>query len=151
LRSAHKVMGLQNHGSPKTKSYLDVGPMGSHKIYYKGEGGGFSQVWAVVNLVNLVSPSCMWLVFAPKVLQQYTNHLVLLLRMHVWVSEACQFFLVSSRSSNTPFYPSKVLWIKECDEDSLFFCCLLFRVHIWIPQRVRSTSQQFIQGFIFKH
>jgi hypothetical protein len=31
----------------------------------------------------------------------------------VWVVEACQFFLVPSRSSNTPLYPSKVLQAKE--------------------------------------
>jgi len=40
-------------GSPETKSHLDVG---SHKIYYKGEGGGFPQVWAVVSLVNPSRP-----------------------------------------------------------------------------------------------
>jgi hypothetical protein len=26
-------------GTFETKSHLDVGPMGSHKVYYKGEGG----------------------------------------------------------------------------------------------------------------
>jgi len=31
-------------GSPGTKSHLDVGPMGNHRVYYKGEGGGFPQV-----------------------------------------------------------------------------------------------------------
>ncbi len=30
--------------SPGTKCHLDVGLMSSHKIYYKGEGGGFPQV-----------------------------------------------------------------------------------------------------------
>jgi len=52
-------------GSPRTKSHLDVGPMGSHIVYYKGEGGGFPQVRAVM---NLVSSSCPWFVLAPKVL-----------------------------------------------------------------------------------
>jgi hypothetical protein len=27
--------------SPGTKCHLNVGPMGSHRVYYKGEGGGF--------------------------------------------------------------------------------------------------------------
>jgi hypothetical protein len=31
---------------------LDVGLMERHKVYYKGEGGGFPQVWAMVNLVS---------------------------------------------------------------------------------------------------
>jgi hypothetical protein len=52
-------MGPQSCGSPnfgnliKTpKCHLDVGPMARHKVYYKGEGGGFPQVRAVVNLVS---------------------------------------------------------------------------------------------------
>ncbi len=39
--------------SPRTKSHLDVAPVERHKIDYKGEGGGFPQVWAVVSLVCL--------------------------------------------------------------------------------------------------
>jgi len=50
-----------------------VGPVGSHIVYYKGEGDGFPQVRA---MVSLVSPSCPWLVLAPKVLQQCINQLV---------------------------------------------------------------------------
>jgi len=37
-------------GSPGTKSHLDVGLVERHRVYYKGEGGGFPQVWAVVSL-----------------------------------------------------------------------------------------------------
>jgi hypothetical protein len=43
-------------GSPETKCHLDVGLMGRHKVHYKGEGGGFPQVWAMVNLVSLSLP-----------------------------------------------------------------------------------------------
>jgi len=43
-------------GSPETKSHLDVGFMERHIVYYKGEGGGFPQVQAVV---SLVSPSLL--------------------------------------------------------------------------------------------
>ncbi len=39
-------------GSLGTKSHLDVGLVGSHIVYYKGEGGGFPQVRAVVSLVS---------------------------------------------------------------------------------------------------
>ncbi len=39
-------------GSCGTKCHLDVGLEERHKVYYKGEGGGFSQVWAVVSLVS---------------------------------------------------------------------------------------------------
>ncbi len=63
-------------GSPGRKCHLDVGLVKRHIVYYKGEGDGFPQVWAVV---SLVSPSCPWLVLAPKVLQICTNHFVLVL------------------------------------------------------------------------
>ncbi len=47
-------------GSPKTKNHLDVAPEKKRKVYYKGEGGGFPQVRAVVSLVSsrlpVVSP-----------------------------------------------------------------------------------------------
>jgi hypothetical protein len=46
-----RIMGLPL-GSPRTKCHLDVGLVERHKVYYKGEGGGFPQVRAVVNLVN---------------------------------------------------------------------------------------------------
>ncbi len=39
--------------NPGTKCHLNASPMARHKIYYKGEGGGFPQVQAVVSLVNL--------------------------------------------------------------------------------------------------
>jgi len=63
--SHSKVPGVKNH--------LDVGPVASHRVYYKGEGGGFPQVRTVV---NLVCPCYPWFVLAPKVLQLCTNHFV---------------------------------------------------------------------------
>jgi hypothetical protein len=57
-RFARKVMGPQsrgslNFGSLGTKCHLGVDPMARHKVYYKGEGGGFPQVRVMVGLVNL--------------------------------------------------------------------------------------------------
>jgi hypothetical protein len=52
-------------GSPGKKSHLDVASVESCKVYYKGEGGGFPQVRAVV---SLVCPCCPWLVLTPRVL-----------------------------------------------------------------------------------
>ncbi len=115
---ALKVVGVQTMGilglplgSPETKSHLDVALVERCKVYYKGEGGGFPQVRAVV---SLVCSSYMWLVLAPKVLQLCTNHFVLVLCRSVWVIETCYFFLVPSQSSSTPLYPSIVLWGREC-------------------------------------
>jgi hypothetical protein len=39
-------------GSPGKKNYLDVAPVESCRVYYKGEGGGFPQVQIVVSLVS---------------------------------------------------------------------------------------------------
>jgi hypothetical protein len=39
-------------GSLGTKCHLDVGLVKRHIVYYKGEGGGFPQVRAVVSLVS---------------------------------------------------------------------------------------------------
>jgi hypothetical protein len=100
-----------SYGSPRTKSHLDVVPVESYKVYYKGEGGGFPQVQA---MVCFVSPNCPCFVLPPKMLQLCINHFVLVLCKSVWVIEACHFFLVPSRSSSTPLYPSKVLRTKEC-------------------------------------
>jgi hypothetical protein len=60
-------------GIPGQKSHLDVGLVERCRVYYKGEGGGFPQVRAVV---SLVCPCCPWLVPAPKVLQLCTDHFV---------------------------------------------------------------------------
>jgi hypothetical protein len=60
-------------GSPGTKSHLNVALVERRRVYYKGEGGGFPQVRAVV---SLVCPGCSWLALTPKMLQLCTNHLV---------------------------------------------------------------------------
>jgi hypothetical protein len=66
------ILGLP-FGSPKTKCHLDVGLMERHKEYYKGEGGGFPQVWAVLSLISLSLP-----VACPSIksVQLCTNQLV---------------------------------------------------------------------------
>jgi hypothetical protein len=43
-------------GGSGTKCHLDVAPVESCKKYYKGEGDGFPQVQAAVNLVSLKLP-----------------------------------------------------------------------------------------------
>jgi hypothetical protein len=48
-------------GSPGTKCHLDVGLVKKDRVYYKGEGGGFPQVRAMVSFVSsnlpMVHPS----------------------------------------------------------------------------------------------
>jgi hypothetical protein len=51
------ILGLPL-GSFETKSHLDVAPMESCRVYYKGEGGGFPQVRAMVSLrLHVARPS----------------------------------------------------------------------------------------------
>jgi hypothetical protein len=54
--------------------------MAKHRVYYKGEGGGFPQVWVVVSLVSLCLP-----VVRPytKVLQLRINQLI------IWFVQVC--------------------------------------------------------------
>jgi hypothetical protein len=115
-------------GSPKKNSHLDVASVESCRVCYKGEGGGFPQVQVVV---SLVCPCCPWLVLAPRVFQLYTNHFVWVVCRPVWMSEVCQLFLVPSRSSNMPFYPSKC-----CELGSVLRLLLLplfsTWAHIWV-------------------
>jgi hypothetical protein len=61
-KSSHKVTSPEslkspnfgNFGTPRTKCHLGAGPVARHIVYYKGEGGGFPQVRA---MVSLMSPS----------------------------------------------------------------------------------------------
>jgi len=114
-------------GSPETKSHLDVDLMERHRVYYKGEGGGFPQVRA---MMSLVSPNCSWLILVPKVFQLCINHLVLVLCRSVWVVDAYHC-LVPSWSSSTPLYLSKC-----CKPGSvpqlLAFPLFFVWTHIWV-------------------
>jgi len=55
--------------------------MAKHRVYYKGEGDGFPQVRAMVNLVNLCLPVAHPCI---KVFQLRTNQLVVwFVQVHV--------------------------------------------------------------------
>jgi len=130
-------------GVPGKKSHLDVGFVASHRLYYKGEGGGFSQVQAVV---SLMCPCCPWFILTPKVLQLCTNHFVWVVCRLMWMNEVYQLFLVPSQSSNTPLYPSKC-----CELGSVpgFFPLSLSSTwtHIWILQRVGNASTNIMKYY----
>jgi len=123
-RESHLARFWDSHsGVPGEKNHLDVASVERCRVYYKGEGGGFLQVQA---MVNLVCSCCLWLVLAPRVFQLCTNHFVWVVCRPVWVSETCQLFIVPSRSSNTPLYPSKC-----CELGSVLQLFLLPLLSIW--------------------
>jgi len=69
---------------------LGAGHVAKHRVYYKGEGGGFPQVWVVVNLVSL----CLLVVrLCTKVLQLRTDQLV------VWFVQVCVSNWIACQSS----------------------------------------------------
>jgi hypothetical protein len=136
-RESHLVRFRDSHlGVSEKKSHLDVGSVASHRVYYKGEGGGLPQVRAVVSLMYLC---CPWLVLAPRVLQLCTNHFVWITYRLVWVSEACKLFLVPSWNSNTPLYPAKCCELKSVPR-LLPLPLSSTWTHIWVFQRVESAS-----------
>jgi len=122
--------------SPETKCHLDVGLVERHRVYYKGEGGGFPQVQVVVSLVSL---SCSWFVLTPKVLQLCTNHLMLVLWRFVRVLK-----LVNSSSSH-PRALARLSTPPKCYEPRsmprlLILSLFLVWTHIWIPEGVGNAS-----------
>ncbi len=119
--------------------------MANHRVYYKGEGGGFPQIRVVV---SLVCPCCPWLVLGTRVFQLCTNHLMWVMYRYVWVSEACQLFLVPFQNSNMPLYPSKC-----CELGSVprLLPLLLFSTwtHNWVLEGVGSASYGDLLGLMY--
>jgi len=138
-------------GSPGKNSHLDVASVESCRVYYKGEGGGFPQVRAVV---SLMCSCCPWLVLAPRVFQLCTSHFVGVVCRPVWVTKACQLFLVPFRYSNPPLYPSK-----GCELGSVFRLLLVPLLstwaHIWAPLRswecVILRNINYLVSYLIKH
>jgi hypothetical protein len=96
-------------GVEREKSHLDVGFLANHRVYYKGEGGGFPQVWAVV---SLMCSCCPWFVLAPRVLQLCNNHFVGCVQARVNEWRLSTFPSPVLELQHTPL-PFKVLWARE--------------------------------------
>ncbi len=63
---------------------------------------------------------CLCLALAPKMFQLCTNQLVVLvLCRSVWMNDCLSFFLISSRSSSTPFYPQSATSQEACPNSLL--------------------------------
>jgi hypothetical protein len=138
-------MGPQNHGSlsygnfgiptweSRDKWHLGAGPVVKHKIHYKGEGGGFPQVRAVLSLMNLVNPFCPWLIYALKCYNYALTNLLFGLCRSMWVSEVFVNLL-----SPIPKLQHTLLPLKCCNltnvPNSFSFCCLHLSTHNWVHQ-----------------
>jgi hypothetical protein len=118
------ILGLPL-GSLETKWHLGVSPVAKHKVYYKGEGDGFPQVWAMVNLVSSNLP--MVHLSTKNVLAMHEPTCYLVLCRFMWVSDCLSFFLVPSQSSNMPLYPQSAVSQKVCP-NSLLLRCFHFKL-----------------------
>jgi hypothetical protein len=78
LKVYKKIMGIQNNKNPNLRNFgtpdlrvlgkmtFGLAPMVNQKKYYKGEGGGFPQVRAMMSLVNLcMFMACLCIKSAP--------------------------------------------------------------------------------------
>jgi hypothetical protein len=102
--TTHGVHGLLLIG---IKWHLSVGPVARHKLYYKGEGGGFPQVRIVASLVSPCLPMVCPCTKSALAMHQLTYCLVCA-GLHEWLI-CLSLFLVPFRSFNTPFYPQSVV------------------------------------------
>jgi hypothetical protein len=96
-------------GSPGKKNHLDVVSAERRRQYYKGEGGGFPQVRAVV---NLVCPCCPWL----SQHQRCSNYA--LTTLCGLCASPCEWISLSILPSPIPELqhaplPLQVLWARE--------------------------------------
>jgi hypothetical protein len=98
-------------GSPGTKCHLDVGLVKRHKVYYKGEGGDFPQVWVVV---SLVSPSLP--VAHPSTKSAQTMHYLTCSLVCVGLCEELKLFTLPSPHLRAPTRPST---LKCCELGSV--------------------------------
>ncbi len=78
---------------------------------------------------------CPWLVLAPKVFQPCANQLVCWFCAGLldWVN-CLTFFLIPSRSSNTPLYPSKVLKVGSVLRDPNLFAVSIPILRLSLPR-----------------
>jgi hypothetical protein len=92
---SHRSPSCENFGTligePETKWHLGASPVASHKVYYKGEGGGFPQVRAMVNFVSSSSlVACPSTKSAPTM---YQTTCCLVLCRSMWVIKCLSFLL----------------------------------------------------------
>jgi hypothetical protein len=64
----------------------------------------------------------------------------------VWVIKCLSFFLVPSRSSNTPFYPQSAMSQKMCP-NSLFFRCFTSNSHLSLSRSLGVRQSHYIIFF----
>jgi hypothetical protein len=121
-------------GSPKTKWHLCASLVAKHRVYYKGEGGGFPQVQSMVSLVSLYLPMVR---LCTKVFQLRTNQLVVWF-VHVRVNNWCLslFLIPIPNFQHTPLPPPPFKCYELGSVPRLLTLPLFSpQTHIWVYQR----------------
>ncbi len=144
-------IGFQSCKNPnfenfRTKWHLGATPMAKHKEYYKGEGGGFIQVWAVVSLVNLcLSMACH---MHQKCSNYALTNLLFGLCRFVWI-----IYLLVTHPSPHPGAPTCPSTLKMCcklrNVPQLFILPLfsLLDSHLNLSRRLRVRHEHWISPF----
>jgi hypothetical protein len=129
-------------GSLGTKWHLDVGPMARHRIYYKGEDGGFPQVRTMVSLYESVFAR------GSSMHQKCSNYaltnLLFGLCRSMWIIEL--LVTLPNPHPGAPTHPStpKMLWARERAPTLYPFIVFTFRLAVEFTKEFggASTSPQ---------
>jgi hypothetical protein len=132
-------------GNPGTKYHLGASHVAMHKVYYKGEGDGFTQIRAMVSFVSL---SLLWLILTPKMFKLCTNQLVVWF-MQCRVSDWLLVIILNliSELQHAPL-PPKCCELRSVPQ-LLTFPLFSLHTHIWVYQgaweRVTFTLHTHLQ------
>ncbi len=134
-----KIAGLPTWESWK-RHHLDVTFMVCHKKYYKGEGGGFPQVWGMMSFLNPCMPT------ASSMHQKCCNYALTNLLFDLCRSLRMIDLLVIHPSPHPeslacPSYPQNALnQGPYCN--SFFLHCFHFGIYILVFQRIWGCAIQ---------
>jgi hypothetical protein len=120
--------------SLETKCHLDVVPVERHRKYYKGEGSGFPQVWAVVSQkLPMVHPSTQ------KCWNYALTNVLFSLCKSKWVNKLLVILPNPSLELQHTLLPPKCYKPGNVP-NSLLFRCSHFKFTFEFIQELRSTS-----------
>jgi hypothetical protein len=131
-----KISRLQL-GSLETKWHLNVGPVARHIEHYKGEGGGFPQVRAMVSCESMFARGF----FMHQKCSNYAlTNLLFVLCKCVWIIDL--LIICLSPHPRAPIHPStpEMLWAKERTPTPYPFVVFTFGFRVESIRELRGAS-----------
>jgi hypothetical protein len=120
---------------------LGACPVAKDKEYYKGEGGGFLQIWAVVSLVSLC------LTVHQKCFNYALTNFFFDLCRSMWIIDP--LVIHPSPYPVAPTHPStpKVLWTKKCPPIPSLSIIFTLNSHLHLSRSLRMHYDAFPEFF----